>query len=344
MKSFLLRTGYLKRKLWRREEKWDEIRKSERTGRIRAERRLRELEKQLQQQSSNSTSTFGSNNPQNHETFTATIIGIVTSPYTKRMGTPRQPQLVPSSRGYIQFTVAAEALDGMTQYSHMWVIFVFHANTNSEASQKTKIRPPRAGGVKVGQLATRSPHRPNPIGLSLCRIVDWDAKEKRLHVRELDLVHGTPVLDVKPCVPWDVPPLQAFRVPDWVKQDDGIANVEFTNSAKDELEELVKQQRLSPLYTIGNDGFSGAVETLTQVLAQDPRSSHRGLKTNARGTTATTLSPSDATYSLIFGHTKVEFRVSSKGAQVMHVSAVDFDESAHDNGVPLMSDIDGSYR
>ena len=123
-------------------------------------------------------------------------IGTTVSPYTKRMGTPRQPQLVPSSRGYIELTIPPDSCAGMEKYSHCWILFEFHANTNTKASRKTKIRPPRGMGEKVGQLATRSPHRPNCIGLSLVCIEKWDTKKRQLHVSGLDLVNGTPVYDI----------------------------------------------------------------------------------------------------------------------------------------------------
>lgn len=120
-------------------------RQEERTGRIRAEVKLRQVSKQLQQLQAHTdtvgatTEAAGTNgngndknknkNDNNSSTTTMILrsIGTVTSPYTKRMGTPRQPQLVPSSRGFIEFTCPAAALDGMDDYSHVWIIFEFHA-------------------------------------------------------------------------------------------------------------------------------------------------------------------------------------------------------------------------
>ena len=101
-------------------------------------------------------------------------------------------------------------MEGLERFSHAWVLFTFHANTDAPLGgirsdgatdesrtmlqlTKTKIRPPRGGGVKVGMLATRSPHRPNNIGLSLVRLVKVDKKEKRLYIAAFDLVNGTPV-------------------------------------------------------------------------------------------------------------------------------------------------------
>ena len=168
-------------------------RQEERTGRIRAEVKLRNA---LAQQKHLTGAADNTDDP--HEMKLSTI-GTIVSPYTKRMGTPRQGMLVPSSRGYIQFTssLSPEAVDGIAEYSHLWVIIAFHENTSLATSKKAKIRPPRAGGIKVGQLATRSPHRPNALGLSLVEIDRWEPSARRLHIRALDLVNGTPVYDIK---------------------------------------------------------------------------------------------------------------------------------------------------
>jgi len=93
------------------------------------------------------------------------------------------------------------ALEGLDGFSHLWVIFRFHINVDSgkkrskEGGQKgtrfaAKVTPPRAEGVKVGVFSTRSPHRPNPIGLSLCKLEHIDIKNRTLHLLGLDLVDG----------------------------------------------------------------------------------------------------------------------------------------------------------
>lgn len=393
----------------------EERRKEERTGRIRAEVKLRTLCKEMEALEmaalsdideghlgsvrSNSLSKScekeaGENNKaltpkekqedqrrkklrllklQDPHRMMLQCIGTVVSPYTKRMGTPRQGSLVPSSRAFVDITIPMEALDGMESYSHVWIIFAFHANTNT-FHKKTKVRPPRAvGNQKVGQLATRSPHRPNPLGLSLVKMEYLDKKLKRLHISGIDLVHGTPVFDVKPCVPWDIPgyflesnkrhkaetarsTADAFyRVPDWVDQNDAIANVIFTKQAEESLERMIAEEsRLDPLYTKNNDGLKAAKETLREILAQDPRSSHKGLKINQRGTNLdiscnTTSKNNDhkakaeskegcETYNLVFGRTQVEFQVLSSGVQVELIRPVDFDEAVYVDGIPLISE------
>jgi tRNA-Thr(GGU) m(6)t(6)A37 methyltransferase TsaA len=323
---------------WQRERQLQDVlrqveerRKEERTGRIRAEVKLRQVTKDLQQiraqqiihtNSSNSDGTSKGGTTSTNMLLTS--IGTVTSPYTKRMGTPRQPTLVPSSRGFIEFTCPVAALDGIEAYSHIWILFEFHANTNIDKA-KTKIRPPRAGGIKVGQLATRSPHRPNCLGLSLVRVEAW--KPPRLHIRGLDLVNGTPVFDVKPCVPWDVP--TKLVVPNWVDQDDTVSQVIFSETAKDQLKGLVQQGSLDPLYAAGDT--DAALQTLSEILAQDPRSSHKGLKQNARGTTS-----DKNAYNLVFGSCRVFFFVENDGVFVERIEEFDLGENAtFVDGVPL---------
>lgn len=310
-------------------------RTEERTGRIRAEVKLRQCTKEQQQQQQQQQATTETVNDNGRTTMLLRSIGRVTSPYTKRMGTPRQPQLVPSSRGLIVFTCPAASLDGIQEYSHLWILFEFHANTTvAGASNKTKIRPPRAGGKKVGQLATRSPHRPNCLGLSLVQIESWDAENNCLHIRGLDLVHGTPVYDVKPCVPWDVPAAGSLSVPAWVSQADALAKVRWTDEAEQSLLALVAAGRLAPLYTTLNNGVDAARKTLNEILAQDPRSSHKGLKANARGSTAA----GQQAYNLVFGQTQIFFRVVGiQGiVQVEALKQIDFDPDNFVDGVPLL--------
>jgi tRNA-Thr(GGU) m(6)t(6)A37 methyltransferase TsaA len=132
-------------------------------------------------------------------------IGIVKSCFTELFGIPRQPGLAPTAEGKILICppfANEQAFAGLEECSHVWLQFIFHAN---EAEWRPKVRPPRLGGNKsLGVFATRSPNRPNPIGLSVVAYRGWskDNGNFYIHVAGLDLLDGTPILDIKPYVPY----------------------------------------------------------------------------------------------------------------------------------------------
>jgi tRNA-Thr(GGU) m(6)t(6)A37 methyltransferase TsaA len=134
-------------------------------------------------------------------------IGYIESCFKEKFGIPRQPGLVTGAQGIVKLgknpdlKTALRCLEG---FSHLWLIFVFHEH--GSRNWKPSIRPPRLGGArKVGVLASRSPHRPNPIGLSVVALekIDIDAKGgPEIHVRGIDILDGTPILDLKPYIPF----------------------------------------------------------------------------------------------------------------------------------------------
>lgn len=138
--------------------------------------------------------------------FSFPAIAIVRSCFKEKFGIPRQPGLAPLARAEIEMLAPyddASAFDGLEDCTHLWVQFVFHANKRDE--WKPKVKPPRLGGNKsLGVFATRSPTRPAPIGLSVVRfdgLVERDGK-LLLQISGVDLLEGTPVLDIKPYVPY----------------------------------------------------------------------------------------------------------------------------------------------
>ncbi|RHZ09641.1 hypothetical protein DYB31_002821 [Aphanomyces astaci] len=149
-------------------------------------------------------------------------IATVQSCFAQCLGTPRQGLLAPLTRGRVlcHRNISPDTLDGLSDFSHVWITFVFHANTNGKnarahdgllrrPSSKTshtfraKISPPMLKR-RMGIFATRTPHRPNPIGMTLAKIEQVDMAAKSIWVSGLDLVEGTPVLDLKPYVPSNV--------------------------------------------------------------------------------------------------------------------------------------------
>lgn len=134
------------------------------------------------------------------QTFTFTSIGVVRTPFADRVSAPRQPYAARGVAGRIELDARPgmeHAVSDLEGWSHLWVIFCFHLNTPGEWSPK--VLPPRSE-VKRGVFATRSPHRPNPIGISVVRLDRVEGLV--LHVCDVDLVDGTPVLDLKPYVPY----------------------------------------------------------------------------------------------------------------------------------------------
>lgn len=131
-------------------------------------------------------------------------IARVHSCFGEKFGVPRQPLLADASRASIELLPplnVAEAVAGLEENTHIWVIFQFH---QAAGQWSAKVRPPRLGGnKKLGVLATRSPFRPNNIGLSVVRLLEVRTSPKvELIVGGADLVDGTPVLDIKPYVPY----------------------------------------------------------------------------------------------------------------------------------------------
>lgn len=135
--------------------------------------------------------------------FAVKIIGHIETDFSEKFGIPRQSGLVSSAMGNIVFEPEyknADALRGLEGYSHIWLIWQF-----SEAVRDTwspTVRPPRLGGNKrMGVFATRSPFRPNPVGLSCVKIESIDLKNVEIIVSGVDMLNGTPILDIKPYLP-----------------------------------------------------------------------------------------------------------------------------------------------
>jgi tRNA-Thr(GGU) m(6)t(6)A37 methyltransferase TsaA len=125
-------------------------------------------------------------------------IGFARTPFTQKSAVPRQPALAADVEGTLELLESAQMADALADlegFSHVWVIFWFH----EAKGWRPKVLPPRST-VKRGVLATRSPHRPNPLGLSVLKLVRVEGTT--LHVRGVDMLDGTPVLDVKPYVPY----------------------------------------------------------------------------------------------------------------------------------------------
>ena len=133
-------------------------------------------------------------------------IAHIRSDFPQKFGIPRQSGIVPETTARIIFEPEfrqEEAFRGLEGFSRLWLIWVFSANRH--AAWQPTVRPPRLGGnTRMGVFATRSPYRPNPIGLSCVELdhLEHTAEGPVLVVRGADLMDGTPILDIKPYLPY----------------------------------------------------------------------------------------------------------------------------------------------
>lgn len=140
------------------------------------------------------------------QSFQFNAIGVIESPYKQKFAIPRQPGLIPEAVGQLVLhpPYADDAIvRGIESFSHLWIVFVFHET--AEHGWSSLVRPPRLGGnQKKGVFATRATFRPNPIGLSVVKLegIKRRGQQLILLLSGIDLLDGTPVLDVKPYLPY----------------------------------------------------------------------------------------------------------------------------------------------
>lgn len=134
-------------------------------------------------------------------------IAYIRTAFPEKFGIPRQSGLAASLHGRIVFEPQfrdPEAFRGLDGFSHLWLIWEFSANRRTAGQWQPTVRPPRLGGnTHMGVFATRSPFRPNPLGLSCVEVerIETDSSEGPvIHVRGADLMDGTPIFDIKPYI------------------------------------------------------------------------------------------------------------------------------------------------
>ena len=175
------------------------------------------------------------------------------SPLTSKFGVPRQSGIVSELRGQIEFVAKyrqVEALRGLEDYDYLWLIWGFSENVS--AQKHPTVRPPLLGGnQRVGVWASRSPFRPNNLGLSSVRISRIDMEQMTIEVLGADLMNGTPIYDIKPYLPY------ADSHPE--------ARGGFTDNHQWQQLEVVMPEELCRLLPAAD------LEVLRQTLALDPR-------------------------------------------------------------------------
>ncbi len=186
------------------------------------------------------------------------IIGTIESCFREKFATPRQAAFVPEAPARLRILpefLPQHSLDGLAEFSHVWLLFPFHLNSPRDFGPK--VHPPRLQGKTIGVFASRSPHRPTPIGLSLAKLVRIEGDT--LHLQGVDLVSGTPIVDIKPYVPASDRPARCRagwtgRIPA------GRLKVVFAPSALKDLERVVEPRIRSQVKAL-----------ICRTLSYDPR-------------------------------------------------------------------------
>ena len=221
------------------------------------------------------------------------IIARIKSDFPTKFGIPRQSGLVDSLRATIIFEPEfrnSDALRGIRDFSHLWLIWQF-----SEAVRKDwspTVRPPRLGGnTRMGVFATRSPFRPNALGLSSVKLIDIEDTPEFgtvLHISGADLMDGTPIFDIKPYIPY------------------ADCHTDATGGFTDSADSFLLNVDIS-------DGMLQIVpedkrQALKDVLSHDPRPSYQ--------------SDPDRIYGLSFAGLNVRFRVEDKTLTVTEITHI----------------------
>lgn len=138
--------------------------------------------------------------------YSISAVGHIQSPYKQKFAIPRQPRLVPQAKAKLIFTAEfnrEEFVRGIEEFSHIWLLFRFHETADKGYS--AMVRPPRLGGnERKGVFATRATFRPNAIGMSAVKLegVEYKNGQLSLLLAGIDLLDGTPIVDIKPYLPY----------------------------------------------------------------------------------------------------------------------------------------------
>lgn len=231
--------------------------------------------------------------------FSFEQIGVIHSPYKEKFAVPRQPGLVTDGGGELHLIPpynVADAVRGLEGFSHLWLLFVFHQTM--AGGWRPTVRPPRLGGnARMGVFATRSTFRPNPIGMSLVELKGIRCQKDQvvLQLGSLDLVDGTPIVDIKPYLPF------AEAVPEAIAgyaqhAPEADMPVYFAANVKQQLSVLEKR-------------YPNIERFIRQVLAQDPRPAYRKTKDAGK------------TYAVLLLDFNVRWRVTGEGSEVFAIES-----------------------
>lgn len=335
---------------------------AERTGRAKAERALR---------AAINGRLFSGSDAKGYACYP---IGTVVSAFKQRRGAPRQGLLAPAVRAQIKLlpSIPPSSLEGLDGYSHVFLLWIFHENTltvpnvadediaeSREASNSSapwigrpfagRVAAPGLYGDRTGAFATRTPHRPNAIGMSLVKLDSVDPRSRTVYVSGCDLIAETPIIDIKPAAPYDCASCLSrlakgdgdgkndhFRCPEWVSSplttsSASRLDVRFTEEAQTATIAAVNDGTCLPLYRPGEG--EAVLRAIEQVLALDIRSVYRGRGGGGGG--ASMSDNAAMNYEMYFSGLHVLLSIGPADGnerEVAHVISIEKDTSKAEGG------------
>lgn len=227
-------------------------------------------------------------------------IGIIHSPYSEKFAVPRQPNLVTAGYGELHLLAPyndPNSVKGLEQFSHLWLLFQFHHIDQNK--WRLTVRPPRLGGNKtLGVFATRSPFRPNHIGLSAVELKDIVIKNKQviLKLGSLDLVDGTPIIDIKPYLPY------CDSYPD--------ATAGYAQTTPEKKLHVVFSNEAQRFLISQKQNYPELADLITQVISQDPRPAYKQNNID------------EQTYGLTLYHFNIKWKIKNECAMVGDIEVI----------------------
>ena len=239
----------------------------------------------------------------NSDSFSMQPIATISSCYPQRFGVPRQAGLVKSATATVDFQANRDnelAVRDLETFSHLWILFVFHKQNYT--GFKPLVQPPRLGGKKtMGVYATRSPNRANPIGLSAVQLDSIQFTDELIKIRVVggDFLDGTPVLDIKPYLPFADSIDTATA--DWAGSAESALHVIWSDAAAQQLSQAES-----------DEGLNGLQLLIEETIAQDPRPAHERNKDGKAG----------QTWGVRVAHVDVKWQVRDAIAEIVSLVVV----------------------
>jgi len=229
------------------------------------------------------------------------VVGVVHSPFKQKFGIPRQPALASSVAGQIEILPPYnrdEAFREIESFSHLWISFVFHGIETPD--WQPMVRPPRLGGnEKVGVFASRSTHRPNPLGLSAVKLEKFEKRQEKiyLHISGHDLLDQTPVIDIKPYLGYSdcLPDASDGYI---VRTELAAYDVSFTPACADKVAQWSR------------DNGIDLKTQLIELLGQDPRPAYSKNKSTPR------------LHGMLLHDLNVKFSIENKCVNIVNIQQI----------------------